>query len=79
MQPCNLAFVSQVNALTAFFGGSGKGPGPALMGRAEMYQELNVPLDVTTIPRRRGLAVRSHHVKEVRTTGSSIVPRFQRV
>jgi len=41
MQPGNPAFVSRVNALTAFFGGSGKGPGPALMARAQMYQELN--------------------------------------
>jgi DHA2 family multidrug resistance protein len=41
MQPGNLTFVSRVNALTAFFGGSGKGPGPALMARAAMYQELN--------------------------------------
>src|SRR6202789_1241756 len=41
MQPGNPAFVSRVNALTAYFGGSGKGPGPGLMARAEIYQELN--------------------------------------
>jgi DHA2 family multidrug resistance protein len=41
MQPGNLAFVSRANALTAYFGGSGKGPGPALMARAEIYQALN--------------------------------------
>jgi DHA2 family multidrug resistance protein len=31
MQPGNPAFVNQVNALTSFFGGAGKGPGPGLM------------------------------------------------
>src|ERR1700729_3328732 len=41
MQPGNPAFVSRVNALTAFFGGSGRGPGPGLMARAQAYQELN--------------------------------------
>ena len=42
MQPGNPALVaSRVNALTAFFGGSGKGPGPGIMARAEVYQELN--------------------------------------
>ena len=41
MQPGSLAFVSRVHALTAFFGGSGKGPEPALMARAAMYQQLN--------------------------------------
>jgi DHA2 family multidrug resistance protein len=41
MQPGNPAFVSRVNALTAFFGGGGRGPQPGLMARAEVYQELN--------------------------------------
>ena len=41
MQPGNPAFVDRVNALTSFFGGAGKGPGPALMARAAVYQELN--------------------------------------
>jgi MFS transporter, DHA2 family, multidrug resistance protein len=41
MQPGNPAFVSQVNALTSYFGGSGKGPGPGLMARAAIYRQLN--------------------------------------
>jgi DHA2 family multidrug resistance protein len=41
MQPGNPAFVSRLNALTVYFGGSGKGPGPGLMARTEIYQELN--------------------------------------
>ncbi|HSY03697.1 MAG TPA: DHA2 family efflux MFS transporter permease subunit [Acidobacteriaceae bacterium] len=41
MQPGNPAFVTHVNALTSFFGGSGRGPGPGLMARAALYQELN--------------------------------------
>jgi DHA2 family multidrug resistance protein len=41
MQPGNPAFASRLNALTAYFGGSGRGPGPGLMARAEIYQELN--------------------------------------
>jgi DHA2 family multidrug resistance protein len=41
MQPGNPAYVNQVNALTSYFGGSGKGPGPGLMARAVIYQQLN--------------------------------------
>ncbi|HEY6845513.1 MAG TPA: DHA2 family efflux MFS transporter permease subunit [Terracidiphilus sp.] len=41
MQPGNPAFVNQVNALTSFFGGAGKGPGPGLMSRSAIYQQLN--------------------------------------
>src|SRR3984957_202627 len=41
MQPGNPAYVNQVNALTSYFGGSGKGPGPSLMARASIYQQLN--------------------------------------
>jgi MFS transporter, DHA2 family, multidrug resistance protein len=41
MQPGNPAFVDQVNALTSFFGGTGRGPGPGLMARAAIYQQLN--------------------------------------
>ncbi|HEY6764264.1 MAG TPA: DHA2 family efflux MFS transporter permease subunit [Candidatus Sulfotelmatobacter sp.] len=41
MQPGNPAFVSRVNGLTAYFGGSGKGPGPGQMARAAIYQQLN--------------------------------------
>ena len=41
MQPGNPAFVSQVNALTSYFGGSGKGPGPGHMAQAAIYQQLN--------------------------------------
>jgi MFS transporter, DHA2 family, multidrug resistance protein len=41
MQPGNTAFVNQVNALTCYFGGSGKGPEPGLMARAAIYQQLN--------------------------------------
>jgi MFS transporter, DHA2 family, multidrug resistance protein len=41
MQPGNLAFVNHVNALTSFFGGSGRGPGPGLMARAAIYEQLN--------------------------------------
>jgi DHA2 family multidrug resistance protein len=41
MQPGNPAFVNQVNALTSFFGGASRRPGPGLMARAAMYQQLN--------------------------------------
>ncbi len=41
MQAGNPAYARQVNALTSFFGGSGKGPGPGLMARAAIYQQLN--------------------------------------
>jgi DHA2 family multidrug resistance protein len=41
MQPGNPAFVGQVDALTSFFGGTGKGPGPGVMARATIYQQLN--------------------------------------
>jgi DHA2 family multidrug resistance protein len=41
MQPGEPAFVDQVNALTSFFGGSGRGPGPGLMAQAAIYQQLN--------------------------------------
>jgi DHA2 family multidrug resistance protein len=41
MQPGNPAYVNQVNALTSYFGGSGKGPGPGFMARAAIYQQLN--------------------------------------
>jgi DHA2 family multidrug resistance protein len=41
MQPGNPAFVNQVNALTSYFGGSGKGSGPSHMAQAAIYQELN--------------------------------------
>ena len=41
MQSANPAFVNQINALTSFFGGSGRGPGPGLMARAAIYQQLN--------------------------------------
>jgi MFS transporter, DHA2 family, multidrug resistance protein len=41
MQPGHPAFVNHVNALTSFFGGSGRGPGPGLMARAAIYQQLN--------------------------------------
>jgi hypothetical protein len=38
----NFAFVDQVNALTSYFGGSGRGLGPGLMARAAIYQQLNL-------------------------------------
>ncbi|HMD19371.1 MAG TPA: DHA2 family efflux MFS transporter permease subunit [Alloacidobacterium sp.] len=41
MQPGNLAFTDRVNALTAYFGGTGRGPGPGHMARAAIYQQLN--------------------------------------
>jgi DHA2 family multidrug resistance protein len=41
MQPGNPAYVNQVHALTSYFGGSGKGPGPSHMARAAIYQQLN--------------------------------------
>jgi MFS transporter, DHA2 family, multidrug resistance protein len=41
MQPGNPSFVKQVNALTSFFGGGGRGPGSGLMARAAIYQQLN--------------------------------------
>jgi DHA2 family multidrug resistance protein len=40
MQPGNPSFVNQVNALTTAFGGTGRGPGPGLMARATIYQQL---------------------------------------
>jgi MFS transporter, DHA2 family, multidrug resistance protein len=41
MQPGNPAYVNQVDALTSYFGGSGRGPGPGFMARAAIYQQLN--------------------------------------
>jgi DHA2 family multidrug resistance protein len=41
MRPGDPAFVSRVNALTSFFGGTGRGPGPGHMARAVIYQQLN--------------------------------------
>jgi DHA2 family multidrug resistance protein len=41
MQPGNPAFINQVNALTSYLGGSGKGPGPGFMAQAFIYQQLN--------------------------------------
>jgi MFS transporter, DHA2 family, multidrug resistance protein len=41
MQPGNPAFVNRVNALTSYFGGSGKGPEPGHMAQAGIYQQLN--------------------------------------
>jgi DHA2 family multidrug resistance protein len=41
MQPGNLAYVNQVDALTSYFGGTGGGPGPGHMARAAIYQQLN--------------------------------------
>ena len=41
MQPGNPAYVNQVNALTCYFGGRGKGLGPGLMAQAAIYQQLN--------------------------------------
>ena len=41
MQPGNPAYVGRVNALTSYFGGSDKGPGPGFMARAAIYQQLN--------------------------------------
>ncbi|HEY1730913.1 MAG TPA: DHA2 family efflux MFS transporter permease subunit, partial [Terriglobales bacterium] len=41
MQPGNPGFINQVNALTAYFGGSARGPGPGHMARAAIYQQLN--------------------------------------
>src|SRR5882757_2521107 len=41
MQRGNSVYVNRVNALTSYFGGSGKGPGPGLMARAAIYQQLN--------------------------------------
>ena len=35
----HLAF--RTNALTSFFGGTGRGPGPGHMARAVIYQQLN--------------------------------------
>jgi len=45
MQPGNPAFVNRINALTAYFGGSAKGPGASLMARAAIYQQLNQQAD----------------------------------
>jgi DHA2 family multidrug resistance protein len=41
MRPGDPAFVSHVNALTSFFGGTGRGPGPGHMAQAAIYQQLN--------------------------------------
>jgi MFS transporter, DHA2 family, multidrug resistance protein len=41
MRPGDPAFVSHVNALTSFFGGAGRGPGPRHMAQAVIYQQLN--------------------------------------
>jgi MFS transporter, DHA2 family, multidrug resistance protein len=41
MRPGDPAFVNRVNALTSFFGGTGRGPGPGHMARAAIYQQLN--------------------------------------
>jgi DHA2 family multidrug resistance protein len=41
MQPGNPAYVSQLNALTSYFGGSSQGPGPGHMAQAAIYQQLN--------------------------------------
>jgi DHA2 family multidrug resistance protein len=41
MQPGSPAFVSRLNALTAYFGGGGKGPAAGLMAKAAIYQQLN--------------------------------------
>jgi DHA2 family multidrug resistance protein len=41
MQPGNPAYVSQLNALTSYFGGSGRGPGPGQLAQAAIYQQLN--------------------------------------
>jgi DHA2 family multidrug resistance protein len=41
MRPGNPAFINQVNALTAYFGGTGEGPGPGHMARTAIYQQLN--------------------------------------
>lgn len=41
MDPGSPAFVNRVNALTGYFGGSGRGPAPSLMAHAAIYQELN--------------------------------------
>jgi DHA2 family multidrug resistance protein len=41
MQPGNPAYVNQVNALTSYFGSSGKGSGPGHMAQAAIYQQLN--------------------------------------
>src|ERR1700760_3737002 len=40
MRPGDPAFVGRVNALTAFFGGTGRGPGPGHMARTAIYQQL---------------------------------------
>jgi DHA2 family multidrug resistance protein len=41
MRPGDPAFASRVNALTSFFGGTGRGPGPGHMAQAAIYQQLN--------------------------------------
>src|ERR1700744_461105 len=41
MRPGDPAFVNRVNALTSFFGGTGRGPGPGHMAQAVIYQQLN--------------------------------------
>ncbi len=40
MQPGNPAYVSQLNALTGAFGGSGQGPGASQMAQASIYGQL---------------------------------------
>src|SRR6201996_7768825 len=41
MRPGDPVFAGHVNALTSFFGGTGRGPGPGHMARAVIYQQLN--------------------------------------
>jgi DHA2 family multidrug resistance protein len=41
MRPGDPVFASRVNALTSFFGSTGRGPGPDHMARAAIYQQLN--------------------------------------
>jgi MFS transporter, DHA2 family, multidrug resistance protein len=41
MRPGDPVFASRVNALTSFFGGTGRGPGPSHMAQAAIYQQLN--------------------------------------
>ena len=41
MQPGSQAYVSRLHALTQFFGGAARGPGPAHTAQAMIYQQLN--------------------------------------
>ena len=41
MQPGNLAYTNQVNALSSAFGGSMQGPAASMMAKATIYQQLN--------------------------------------